>query len=263
MAGSLLAAGSGHDDHANPSPDIRSLADTTLTRDLLNLTERFKQPVIIREITIFRRDRDIWAQVRSQDGAPGRSIGSARQASLISILETLVIPFFLGKDARRIESLVDEVYTGGSRYKFAGMPFFNCVALLELAVFDMLSRTADVPIHALLGRKLRDRIPVYLSRFTRDNRPENEAEALLAELEKSGAKAVKIKLGARMSHNRDGYPGAFGGDHSTPAQGPARRHDPPCRCQRLVRCETCRRDRQADGGTRLWFLRGTLSVAGL
>jgi L-alanine-DL-glutamate epimerase-like enolase superfamily enzyme len=207
LAGSLLAAGSDHDDRAKPSPDIGSLADTTLTRDLLNLTERFKQPVIIREITIFRRDRDIWAQVRSQDGATGRSIGSARQASLISMLETLVIPFFLGKDARRIESLVDEVYTGGSRYKFAGMPFFNCVALLELAVFDMLSRTADLPVHALLGRKLRDRIPVYLSRFTRDNRPENEAEALLAELEKSGAKAVKIKLGARMSHNRDGYPG--------------------------------------------------------
>jgi L-alanine-DL-glutamate epimerase-like enolase superfamily enzyme len=207
LAGSLLAAGSEHGNPADSHLDVTDLADTTRTRELLNLKDRFKQPVVIREITVFRRDGEIWAQVRSQDGALGRSIGSSRQASLVSILETLIIPFFLGKDARRIESLVDEVHTGDSRYKFAGMPFFNCVAMLELAIFDLLSRTADVPVHVLLGRKLRDRIPVYLSRFTRDNRPESEAEALLAELEQSGAKAVKIKLGARMSHNRDGYPG--------------------------------------------------------
>ena len=207
IAGSLLAAGANPENSANSHPDITALADTTRTRELLSLTERFKQPVIIRDITVFRRDHQIWAQVRSQDGALGRSIGSSRQASLLSILETLVVPFFLGKDARRIESLVDEVHIGGSRYKFAGMPFFSCVAMLELAVFDLLSHTADLPVHALLGRKLRGRIPVYLSRFTRDNRPESEAEALLAELEQSGAKAVKIKLGARMSHNRDGYPG--------------------------------------------------------
>ncbi len=186
---------------------ITRLASTTLTPQLLDLETQFADPVMIDTITVTRHDGMIWAFVRSTDGVSGAAIGNARHNNLLSILEGLILPYFVGKDARQIESLLDKVYVHKSQYKYAGMPFFNCVALLELAIFDLLARTLEVPVHRLLGKLVRDRFPVYLSRFPRDNQPEAEAEDLLATMESTGAQAVKVKIGARMSNNRDGYEG--------------------------------------------------------
>jgi L-alanine-DL-glutamate epimerase-like enolase superfamily enzyme len=53
----------------------------------------------------------------------------------------------------------------------------------------------------------RDTIPVYISSLTRQTTPPEEVEWLAARLAESGAHAVKLKVGGRMSNNADAMPG--------------------------------------------------------
>jgi L-alanine-DL-glutamate epimerase-like enolase superfamily enzyme len=180
---------------------------TTLTTPITRVASASTSPVVIDELTLARHDGAVFLFVRSADGARGVARGNLRHPLLLSLLEGLVMPFFLGKDARRLEHLLDEVYVANSNYKYAGMPFHNCVALVELACLDLLAGVSGRPVHDLLGEKLREDFPVYLSRFPRGNRPEHELADVQAELERTGARAVKVKIGARMGNNRDGAPG--------------------------------------------------------
>ena len=58
----------------------------------------------------------------------------------------------------------------------------------------------------LMGGVLRKEIPVYLSGSGRDTTAEEEVEVYVRGVESTGAKAVKFKIGGRMSDNRDAYP---------------------------------------------------------
>jgi L-alanine-DL-glutamate epimerase-like enolase superfamily enzyme len=58
-----------------------------------------------------------------------------------------------------------------------------------------------------MGGALRKEIPVYLSGSGRDTTAEEEVDVYVRGVEHTGAKAVKFKIGGRMSANRDAYPG--------------------------------------------------------
>jgi len=58
-----------------------------------------------------------------------------------------------------------------------------------------------------MGGVLRKEIPVYLSGSGRETTAEEEVDVYVAGVERTGAKAVKFKIGGRMSANRDAYPG--------------------------------------------------------
>lgn len=123
----------------------------------------------------------------------------------IPILLRRVIPQFIGKDARDLETLVDEVYV--AHYKMAGQAFWCPVAYVEQSLFDLLGKTARKPAAELMGGVIRKEIPVYLSGSGRDTTAEEEVDVYVRGVEQTGAKAVKFKIGGRMSENRDAYPG--------------------------------------------------------
>ena len=54
---------------------------------------------------------------------------------------------------------------------------------------------------------VRKEIPVYLSGSGRDTTAEKSVDEYVRGVEHTGAKAVKFKIGGRMSANRDAYPG--------------------------------------------------------
>jgi L-alanine-DL-glutamate epimerase-like enolase superfamily enzyme len=99
------------------------------------------------------------------------------------------------------------VYTYHSNYKLAGLALWNCVAHVEFCMLDMLGKMANRPVCELLGAVLRRQIPVYLSSMRRDTTPEEEVAHLEARLAETGARAVKLKIGGRMSANADAMPG--------------------------------------------------------
>jgi L-alanine-DL-glutamate epimerase-like enolase superfamily enzyme len=174
---------------------------------MANLRTTFNDPIKIASVEALRyRGRQL-VRVRSADGAEGIVMTHGRVEYLWPILQQIVAPYFIGKDARDLEALVDGVYTYKSAYKLAGIALWSPVAYVELALWDMLGKLAGKPVCELLGPVLRQDIPIYLSSMRRDTTPEEEVAWLQARLAETGADAVKLKIGGRMSANVDAIPG--------------------------------------------------------
>lgn len=167
------------------------------TEPMLSLHRLFPSPVKIKSIEVLRARGGYYVRSVSENGTVGIVKGT-RIPHVLSLLKEVVIPFFSGKDARDLESLVDGVYRDGSRYKYAGLAFWVCVGNVELSLFDMLGKMASKPAGALFGKVIRSEIPVYVSSLTRETTPEQEVENMQESLRKTGAKAVKLKIGGRM-----------------------------------------------------------------
>src|SRR5688572_10081225 len=183
-------------------PDVRDL-DKAAALPVLK-TDTLSSPVIIESIKLLKKDRDYFVRVRSKDGAEGVSLTNPpREEYLDKILNQLVIPFFIGKDARDLENLLWELYRYKDNYKLHGLALWSPQAWVEFAILDLLGRIAGKPMGALLGDLLRQEVPIYVASGRRDTTPQQEVHHLEKLLAESGAKAVKFRLGGRMSRNAD------------------------------------------------------------
>lgn len=175
-------------------------------RPVFNLHKFFDAPVKIASIELLQSGNRYFLRTRSTDGAEGVILTKDIE-DYIPILMRRVIPHFIGKDARDLEDLVDVVYTANSNYKLAGQAFWCPVAYVEQSLFDLMGKRAHKPAGELMGGVLRKEIPVYLSGSGRETTAEEEVDVYVRGVEYTGAKAVKFKIGGRMSENRDAYPG--------------------------------------------------------
>lgn len=171
--------------------------------DLKGLTS----PVVIESLELLRKGREYFVRVRSKDGAEGISVDNGRANVLHPILNRLVIPYFIGKDARDLEEHLFGVYRHQDNYKFQGLALWCPLAMVEYAILDMLGRITGKPIGELLGGVIRKRVPFYIASGRRDTTPEQEVEYLQRLVEENGAKAVKYRVGGRMNRNVDASPG--------------------------------------------------------
>ncbi len=116
-------------------------------------------PLVIESIELLKKGRDYILRVRSKDGAEGVAITNSRPDYLQPILNKLVIPYFIGKDARDLESHLFDVYRYRSNYKLQGLALWCPVAWIEFALLDMIGRVAANQSAnssaALFGRKSR------------------------------------------------------------------------------------------------------------
>jgi L-alanine-DL-glutamate epimerase-like enolase superfamily enzyme len=209
MATASLASMCGKSHAENTSaiaPDLHEL-DKAAAAPVLKL-DKAPAPVIIESIKLLKKDEEYFVHVRSKDGAEGLALTNPpREQYLDKILKQLVIPFFIGKDARDLENLLWELYRWKDNYKLYGLALWSPQAWVEFAILDMLGRIAGQPIGALLGGILRQDVAIYVASGRRDTTPEQEVEYLQKLVEQSGAKAVKFRVGGRMSRNADAMPG--------------------------------------------------------
>lgn len=175
-------------------------------KPVFDLSRFFSTPVKIESIELLHAHHQYFLRTRSTDGAEGL-IRTKNIVDYIPILAHRVRPHFLGKDARELERLIDEVYIADSNYKLAGQAFWCPVAYVEQSLLDLLGKSANKPVGELMGGVLRKEIPVYLSGSGRNTTAEEEVEVYVREQERTGAKGVKFKIGGRMSSNADAYPG--------------------------------------------------------
>lgn len=167
--------------------------------------ELFKQAVIIDTIELLRYKDSFLCRVRSKDGAEGISVSNSLQMRyLYPVFVKRVQPYFIGKDARDLEALMEEVYVYDSNYKLQGIALWNPLATLEFAILDMMGRIAGRSIGQLIGDIHHTEINVYQANSERDITAEETIRHLQAQLAQSNAKAIKFKLGGRMSHTE--YP---------------------------------------------------------
>jgi L-alanine-DL-glutamate epimerase-like enolase superfamily enzyme len=162
-------------------------------------TSLFQQPVVIQSLDLLRHGKSYIVRARSKDGAVGYADAhSSVMSAAYPIQVRKVAPFFVGKDARDLEKLLDGVYLDGSNYKWQGLPFWVSVAVTEIAILDMLGKAIGKPLGELFGPVIRKQIPVYRASGNRGNSPEAEIDYLRKIVSETGAGAIKFRLGARM-----------------------------------------------------------------
>ena len=164
--------------------------------------ELWREPVRLASVELLHAGDQFLVRVRSKDGAEGLAVGHPDVLETTwPILTRRVAPFFIGKDARDLEALVDGVYLASSNYKWQGLPFWVPVASVEFAVLDLLGKVAGQPLGALFGAVVEREVAVYRASGNRGNTPEQEIEYLQRLVDETGARAIKFRLGARMRYD--------------------------------------------------------------
>lgn len=170
--------------------------------------DELAKPVTIAGMELLKNGRNFLVRVRTRDGAEGLSVPNAmHMIHIYPIFLNRVAPFFAGKDARTLEDLLWELYRHNDNYKYQGLALWVCTAAAEFAVLDLLGKLTGKGIGDLLGGVKRREIAVYRASGTRGNTPEEEIADLKRIVAESGAKALKFRVGGRMSKNADSLPG--------------------------------------------------------
>jgi len=102
----------------------------------------FHEPVFIDTLELLRYKNTFLCRVRSKDGATGISVANNDQmVSLYPIFVKRLQPFFIGKDARDLEKIIDEAYVYQSNYKMQSLALW--VPLVRKTFGDKMIIYAD------------------------------------------------------------------------------------------------------------------------
>jgi len=178
-----------------------SVLDEILRKPVLK-KELFPDPVIIDTLELLRFGNTFLCRVRSKDGAEGISVANNEQMkSLWPVFVNRLQPFFHGKDARSLDTILDEVYVYQSNYKMQNLALWVPLATIEFAILDMLGKISGKSLGQLTGDIHYRDIAVYQANGERGITAEKTIEHLIKEVGETKAKALKFKVGGRMSNN--------------------------------------------------------------
>jgi L-alanine-DL-glutamate epimerase-like enolase superfamily enzyme len=158
----------------------------------------FRVPVVIETLELLRSGGDFLCRVRSADGAEGLSVGHAALGSLHPIFVNLLQPFFIAKDARDLDLLLERAYVYSLNFRLSGMALGVPLATIEFAILDMLGRIAGKPIGQLIGRIHNPQVAVYQATEYRERPVEESLDLIRRDVAEHQARALKIKVGGLM-----------------------------------------------------------------
>jgi D-galactarolactone cycloisomerase len=150
-------------------------------------------------------------EVETEDGCVGYgeskgAVGStANNGAVVASVERELRPLVLGEDARQITKLWERMYNG-ARSHFAlerGRSFpilgrrgvtISAMSGIDMALWDLLGKSLNVPVYQLLGGRCRDSLPAYASGGWADET--RIAAQLGSYVERGGFRAVKMRVGS-------------------------------------------------------------------
>lgn len=191
-------------DQEKPStkPTKRPFDGNTLEEEITNRVKAvFSSPVMIDKIEIVEAKKRFFLRVTNKEGDYGvTAMNKGRFMNTQTIFTKLAVENFINKDAREIANLPAEILKYDRNYKFVGLPYWNGIGTIEIAIWDLLGKMADRPAYTFLGEKVRDLYPVYISSLEREKPYEGETDRIIKTSEITGATATKFKIGGRMKN---------------------------------------------------------------
>ena len=152
--------------------------------DLLNLPEASMQTFTFHGWLVI--------EIFTDDGLVG--IGNAALAPQVTkqVIDLHLKPLLIGKDPWDIEFLWQHMYRKTMAFGRRGIGMV-AISAVDIALWDILGKSAKQPVYRLLGGRTKPRIPVYASRLysVELNEVANEAKRYKAE----GYKAMKLRFG--------------------------------------------------------------------
>jgi galactonate dehydratase len=130
-------------------------------------------------------------KVWTEDGIVGwgESGLSGRERAVMGAVEHFR-EFLLGRDARRIGALWQEMYRG--QYFEGGRVLTAAISAIDIALHDIAGKALGVPVYQLLGGKQRDLVPIMASTYSPPGEAMlEEARAFMAD----GFQAIRLQRG--------------------------------------------------------------------
>ncbi|MCI0547367.1 MAG: mandelate racemase/muconate lactonizing enzyme family protein [Candidatus Rokubacteria bacterium] len=94
----------------------------------------------------------------------GEAFAYGAPLGVASVIRESLAPMLVGQDATRIEGLVDQMHRATMIYGRRGLAMF-AISGVDIALWDLLGKARQAPLHELLGGAVRPRLPVYASLF--------------------------------------------------------------------------------------------------
>ena len=131
-------------------------------------------------------------EIFTDDGHVG--IGNAALAPPITkqVIDLYLKPLLLGADPWNIEFLWQHMYRKTMAFGRKGIGM-AAISAVDIALWDLLGKSAKQPVFRLLGGRTKPRIPVYASRLYSTELSELAAEA--KRYKKEGYQAMKLRFG--------------------------------------------------------------------
>lgn len=159
----------------------------------------FTSPVIIDKLELLRNGNSFICHVRSKDGAEGFSVGhNGMLRTLYPIFNNLLHPFFINKDARDLDKIIERVYIYQLNYRLNGIGLGVPIATIEFAILDMMGHIAQKTMGQLIGEIHNPNINVYQATEYREKSVAESMELIKRDVAEYDAKALKIKIGGLM-----------------------------------------------------------------
>ena len=163
----------------------------------------FTSPVIIKSLELLRYKGSFLCRVRSSGGAAGISVAHGGMNWLYPIFVHNLRSFFIGKDARDLDLLVEKVLVYKLNFRLSGLAIGIPLATIEFAILDMLGRIAKKSMGELIGKIHHRRVAVYQATEYREKPIAESMELIKADVARYNANAVKIKVGGLMFMTKD------------------------------------------------------------
>ena len=131
-------------------------------------------------------------EIFTDDGHIG--IGNAALAPQATkrVIDLYLKPLLIGKDPWDLEFLWQHMYRKTMAFGRKGIGM-AAISALDIALWDLLGKSAKQPVYRLLGGRTKSRIPVYASRLYSVELAELAAEA--QRYKDEGYKAMKLRFG--------------------------------------------------------------------
>ncbi|MBC7989307.1 MAG: galactonate dehydratase [Luteimonas sp.] len=123
---------------------------------------------IVRAETFHAAPRWLFLRIETDDGVVGwgEPIVEGRAATVEAAVQELC-EYLIGKNPSRINDLWQTLYRGG--FYRGGPVLMSAIAGIDQALWDIKGKTLGVPVHELLGGRVRDRMKTY--RWVGGDRP--------------------------------------------------------------------------------------------
>lgn len=165
----------------------------------------FSSPVVIESVELLRSGDSFLCRVRSRDGAEGISVAHSGMSTLFPIFVKNLQPFFIGKDARELDLILEKVYVYGFNFRLNGMALGLPLATIEFAILEMLGRIAQKPVGQLIGEIHNPEVGVYMATEWREKPVDESIRLIQGAVAEYDVNALKIKIGALMFMTPDMY----------------------------------------------------------
>jgi galactonate dehydratase len=133
----------------------------------------------------------LFVRVDTDEGVSG--IGEGTLNGFVRTIEAAVHELghlAVGEDPLRVTALARRLYDSVSNE--GGHVHRHAIAALEIACWDIIGKSLAVPVHQLLGGRVRDSVPAYANGWYRDERSPEAFAAAAERVVEKGFRALKL-----------------------------------------------------------------------